>query len=108
MEVPTGRMKLKSVAATHFFPASQACATTYCLLPCSQGACGRASRPGCCALTVTGHDALAGEALVAVSWCDPVATLEGTSAFTCVGLMKKMKADFPPIVTLVSSSEVGA
>jgi len=35
-------------------------------------------------------------------------TFDGTSAFTWPGLMKLMKADWPPMITLVPLSEVGA
>src|SRR5450432_4382141 len=82
------------------------CATTYCLpLTWNDGG---ASNPDSSAFTVMLYAELVPLAVVTVICCDPVGVLDGTCAFTCPGLMKSMKADWPPIVTFTLSSEVGA
>src|ERR1039457_2650746 len=85
---------------------SENCATTYCLPPIRNE--DGASRPGCSVLTMMLKAELVPAGVETVICCAPVGVLDGTCAFTWVGLMESMNAACPPIVTVTLSSEVGA
>src|SRR5579862_2559937 len=93
---PTGRTKVPSANS----------ATTYCVPPTLNN--GGASSPGSTLLTAMLNGALERLPTVIVTGCMPVAVFDGTSAFTCPGLIKSTKAACPPTETAVPPSQMGA
>ena len=58
--------------------------------------------------TFTLYAAVVPNAVVRIKGWVPAATFDGTCTFTCPGLIYATNADWPPTVTEVESSDVGA